>query len=190
MEDTMKSLTKNWWVFIVRGILAIIFGIMIVVWPFEGIFVLVVLFGAFALADGIWSIVFSFYHKERRGWLIFLGITGIAAGIVTLVWPSITALALYAVIAAWAFVAGITQLFFAFTFHTSVGNRILLGLGGVFSIIFGIFLVARPDMGTLAVVWLIGFFAVMFGIYHILFGIGLNDLKNKMPVKQEQKVKV
>lgn len=185
VAETMKSLTRNWWVFIVRGILATIFGILVVAWPISGIFALVILFGAYALADGILSIIFSFTHKERRGWLIFLGITGIAAGVVTLVWPAITAVALLLVIAAWAFVAGIAQLAFAFSFHTSVGNKVLLGLGGVFSIIFGIFLVARPEEGALAVVWIIGFFAVMFGIYHILFGIALKDLESKAQVKQE-----
>jgi uncharacterized membrane protein HdeD (DUF308 family) len=183
MEETMKTLAKNWWVFILRGVLAILFGILIVAWPALGLFTLVVLFGAYALAEGIVSIIFSFNHKERRGWLIFLGITGIAAGVVALVWPAITAVALLAVIAAWAFVAGIAQLAFAFAFHTSIGNRILLGLGGVFSIIFGIFLVARPGEGALAVVWLIGFFAVMFGIYHIVFGAALKDMKNKNQVK-------
>lgn len=183
VEETMKTLTKNWWVFIVRGILAILFGILVVAWPIGGIFTLVILFGAYALADGILSIVFSFTHKERRGWLIFLGITGIAAGVVTLAWPAITAVALLMVIVAWAFVAGIAQLAFAFAFHTSVGNRVLLGLGGVFSIIFGIFLVARPGEGALAVAWIIGFFAVMLGIYHIIFGISLKDLKNKSQAK-------
>jgi uncharacterized membrane protein HdeD (DUF308 family) len=183
MEETMKTLSKNWWLFILRGVLAILFGILVVAWPTLGIFTLVVLFGIYALAEGISSFIFAFNHKDRRAWLIFLGITGIAAGVVTLVWPAITAVALLAVITAWAFVAGIAQTVFAFTAPTSIGNRISLGLGGVFSIIFGIFLAARPGLGALAVVWIIGFFAVMFGIYHIIFGIGLYDLKNKIQVK-------
>lgn len=183
MEETMKTLTKNWWVFILRGVSAILFGIFVVAWPIAGIFTLAILFGVYALADGILSIVFAFTHKDRRAWLIFWGITGVAAGIVALVWPAITAVALLMVIVAWAFVAGIIQLVFALTAPISTGNRISLGLGGVLSIVFGIFMVARPGLGALAAVWLIGFFAVMIGIYHIVFGVGLKDLKNKIQVK-------
>lgn len=183
LEETMKTLTKNWWVFILRGVLAILFGILIVAWPIEGILILAILFGIYALADGIVSILFAFTHKDRRAWLIFWGIIGIAAGIVALAWPAITAAALYFVIAAWAFLAGIAQLLFTFTARTSTGNKVLLALAGVFSIIFGIFLVALPTLGALAVLWIIGFFAVMYGIYHIIFGIGLKDLKNKTQVK-------
>jgi uncharacterized membrane protein HdeD (DUF308 family) len=178
MEQTMKALSKNWWLFIVRGVLAIVFGVLIVAWPVVGILTLAILFGIYMLADGIVSLILASTHKDRRGWLIFWGITGIAAGVVTLAWPAITAVVLLFVIAAWAFLAGIAQLVFAFTAPIRTGSRVLLALGGVFSIIFGFFLVARPDAGALTLAWLIGFFAVMFGIYHIAFGVGLKDLKN------------
>jgi uncharacterized membrane protein HdeD (DUF308 family) len=187
MEETMKMMTKNWWVLVVRGVLAIIFGILIVAWPIAGVFTLVILFGAFAFADGITSLIFASRHKESRAWLIFGGIIGIAAGIVVFVWPAISAVVLLYVIAAWAFLIGIAQMVFAFTAPTRAGNRVLLGLGGVFSIIFGIFLMARPAQGALAVLWIIGFFLVMFGVYHIVFGFYLKDLKNKIQAKEESK---
>jgi uncharacterized membrane protein HdeD (DUF308 family) len=186
MEETMEMLTRNWWLFILRGVFAILFGILIVAWPSAGILVLVILFGVYALADGILSITFAFTHKGNwghRAWLIFWGIVGIVAGVVALAWPGITALALLYVIAVWAFVIGIAELVFAIATPTSVGNRVLLALGGIFSIIFGIFLVARPSLGALAVIWIIGIFAVMFGVYHIAFGISLKDLKTKALVK-------
>jgi uncharacterized membrane protein HdeD (DUF308 family) len=106
---------------------------------------------------------------------------------VILVWPGISAVVLLYVIAAWAFVAGIAQLVFAFTAPIRTGNRVLLALGGVLSIIFGIFLMARPAEGALAVLWIIGFFLVMYGTYHIVFGVGLKDLKNKIQPKEERK---
>jgi len=185
MEQTMKALSKNWWLFIVRGVVAILFGILIVAWPIAGILTLAILFGIYVLADGIVSLMLASTHKDRRGWLIFWGITGIAAGVVALAWPAITAVVLFFIVAAWAFLTGIAQLVFAFTAPIRTGNRLLLALGGVFSIVFGFFLVARPDAGALALAWLIGFFAVMFGIYHIAFGVGLKDLKNKIQATQE-----
>lgn len=186
VEETMKTLTKNWWLFILRGVLAILFGILVVAWPSLSIYALVILFGAYALVEGISLIIHAFYEKRHwsiRAWLIFWGIAGIAAGVVALAWPDITAVALLLVIAVWAFATGIAQVFFAFVAATSIGNRLWLALSGVFSIIFGVFLVARPDLGALAVIWIISIFAVMSGVYLIAFGISLRDLKTEAPVK-------
>ena len=193
MEESMKTLTKNWWLFILRGVLAIIFGILVVAWPIAAIFTLVIFFGAYALVDGVLSIIFGSTHKGRswgnRAWLIFSGIISIAAGVIAFVWPNITAVVLLYVIVVWALVIGIAQVVFAFVMPTNVGNRVLLGLGGVFSVIFGIFLVARPGLGAMAVIWIIGSFAVMIGIYHIGYGISLKALrkeagKTEEPAKQ------
>ena len=187
MGETMNRLAKNWWVFILQGILAILFGILVVAWPSVSIFVLVILFGAYALASGIVSIIFAATHKGNwwgsRAWLIVWGIIGIGAGVVTFFWPGITAIVLLIIIAVWALLSGIAELVFAFTIPATVGNRVLLALGGIFSIIFGIFLMARPVAGALAVIWIISIFALMFGIYYIVFGISLRDLKNKIKAK-------
>lgn len=186
MEETMKTMTKNWWLFILRGVLAILFGIFVVAWPGVSVFLLVIFFGAYALVDGIFLIILAFGHRrdrDSRAWLILWGIAGIAAGVVALAWPDITVLAALIVIAAWAFATGIAEVFFAFKAATSIGNRLLLALSGVFCLIFGIFLVARPGLGALAVIWIIGIFAVMLGIYLITFGISLRDLKTRVLVK-------
>ncbi len=192
MEETIKDLTKGWWIFILRGILAIIFGVLVVAWPNAGIYTLVVLFGAFVLVEGISLLAFGATYKGQgisRGWAIFSGILSIVVGIITFVWPNITAVALLLVIAIWALFAGIAQLAFAFIIPAGAGNKILLGLGGAFSIAFAIFLMARPNLGALAVVWIIGLFAVMIGIYSIDFGASLKSLQTEVdklgaPVKQ------
>lgn len=186
MEATMKALAKDWWLFILRGVIAIIFGILVVVWPIESVFVLVIFFGAYVLVDGIFVIISAFTQKRSWGsrfWLILWGLVGIAAGVVTFAWPGITALALLVVIAVWAFVIGIAQVVFAFAPGTSLGNRLLLALGGIISIILGIVLVARPGLGALAVVWIIGIFAIVFGMCQIAFGMKLKGLKTEATVK-------
>ncbi len=179
--ETIHALTKNWWLFVLRGCLTILFGVLIIAWPLESVLALAILFGIYALADGILSVILAFAHRGdsggRRAWLILWGIVGIGAGIVVLAWPAITALALLYVIAFWAFIAGIVQLAFAFLAKTSTGNRVWLALGGVFSLIFGGVIAARPDVGALAVVWIIATFALMAGVFLIAFGLNLRDLK-------------
>jgi uncharacterized membrane protein HdeD (DUF308 family) len=181
IEGALKEMARHWWLFVLRGVLAIIFGILVVVWPISGIFTLVILFGAYALVDGLFFIIFGIRYKRdgsSRGWPIFSGIIGVAAGVVALAWPGITAVVLLMIIAVWAFLLGILQVIFAFATTTHVGYRLLLALSGVFSIIFGIFLVARPDLGALAVIWIIGIFAVMSGAYGISFGLSLKGSGN------------
>ena len=182
LESWVQGLSKNWWLFVLRGVLAIIFGIIVVAWPSVSVSLLVIFFGAYVFVDGIFLLVHSFTYKGgwgHRALLIFSGIAGIAAGIITFVWPDITALALLIIIAVWAFVIGFAEIFFAFAAPVGIGNRLLLALGGVFSIIFGIFLVARPGLGVLGVIWIISIYAIMAGIYIIVFGITLKNLKTK-----------
>jgi len=184
MEDAMRALTKNWGLFTLRGLLAIIFGILIVIWPSTSILALVIFFGAYVLVEGIFLLIISAAFKGGggdRAWIIFSGIVGIAAGIMTFVWPGITAVVLLYIIAIWALITGIFQLIFAFVIPINTGNRMLLGLAGAFSIILGIFLVARPGQGALTVVWIIGLFAVMFGVYQIAVGIFLKALRPENP---------
>ena len=191
-DETINKLAKNWGLFILRGIIAIIFGILVVAWPIGSIFTLVIFFGVFALVDGIFLIIFGAIHKSswgNRAWLIFSGVVGIAAGVVTFAWPALTAVGLLIVIAFWAVITGIAEVVYAFVLHTNAANKVLLALGGVFSIIFGIFLFVRPALGALAVVWLIGLFAVMAGMYHIGFGINLKALEHKTAAKTDTPVK-
>jgi uncharacterized membrane protein HdeD (DUF308 family) len=164
----VEQLTRNWWAVGLRGLFAVVLGIIAFIWPGITLEALVYVFGAYAIVDGIFAIVAAGTSASlggRWGWLLFSGILGIAAGIVTFVWPSITAVALLAVVAAYAFVTGILEIAAAFQYSKlmTTGNAWLLGLSGVFSIIFSILLVVWPNSGLLSLVWLIGFYALLYG---------------------------
>ena len=153
-----------------RDLLAILFGIMAFVWPGITLFALVVLFGAYALLDGITAIVLGIAARTersgdtpvRREWwaMILVGVLGIAAGIITF-WPGITAFALLIVIAVTAIVRGIAEVIAAIRLRKYIEHEWLLGFAGVISIAFGVVLLARPAIGALAVVWAIGAWAMV-----------------------------
>jgi uncharacterized membrane protein HdeD (DUF308 family) len=114
--------------------------------------------------------------------MLIEGLLGVLAGLVTLVWPGITAVALLFVIAFWALLTGIVELVSVFRFHRelSTGNSWLLGLGGVASLVFGALLLARPAAGALSVIWLIGLYAIIFGVAMLAFGFRLRSLREDM----------
>jgi uncharacterized membrane protein HdeD (DUF308 family) len=156
--------------FLFRGIVAILFGILALVWPRLTLYVLVLLFGLFALISGITAVVAALRNSREPGWgfLLFEGILGILAGGIALVWPHITALAFVYLLAAWAILTGIMELVAPLAFPMSLGRAVLTALAGLISIIFGILIAAQPAAGLLAVVWLIGIYAILFGIIYIV----------------------
>jgi uncharacterized membrane protein HdeD (DUF308 family) len=160
-------LARNWWALLIRGILAIIFGIIAIVWPGETLFILITLFGAYCFVDGIFSLVATFRavaHHAHWVALLLEGILGIVVGIVAFVHPGLAAVAFLYLIAAWALITGVLELFAAFRLQRELGGEVLLILGGLASIIFGILLFAFPQAGVVTVVWLIGIYAVVFGV--------------------------
>ena len=153
-----------------RGIVAVLFGVVALVWPHLTLSVLVFLFGLFALIGGITIVAAALRNTGERGWglLLFEGILWILAGVVSLVWPGITALAFLSLLAAWAILTGILEVIAPLAFPMGLGRAALTALAGVVSIVFGILLAARPSSGLLAVVWLIGAYAIVFGIMYIV----------------------
>jgi uncharacterized membrane protein HdeD (DUF308 family) len=156
--------------FLVRGIAAILFGILTFVWPNLTLSVLVLLFGVFAVISGITAVVAALRNRGEEGWglLLFEGILGILAGVVALVWPNITALAFLYLLAAWAIITGIMELVAPLAFPMRGGRAALMVLAGLASIVFGILIAAQPSSGLLAVVWLIGVYAIVFGVMYIV----------------------
>src|SRR5438270_2445580 len=155
--------------FLFRGNAAILFGILTLVWPNITLVVLVLLFGIFAVISGITAVAAALRNREEQGWglLLFEGILGILAGVVALVWPGITALAFLFLLAAWAIIIGIMELVAPLSFPMRGGRAVLMALAGLASIVFGILIAAQPSSGLLAVVWLIGVYAIVFGVMYV-----------------------
>ncbi|HLI91241.1 MAG TPA: HdeD family acid-resistance protein [Ktedonobacteraceae bacterium] len=159
------------WSMVIRGVVGIIFGILALVWPGFTYLILVYLFGAYALIDGIIAIVVSFQERQvyKRWWAVLIeGIIGVIAGLVTFFWPAITAFVLIYVIAVWAVIMGIFEIVEAFALPHAFGWEWALALGGVLSVILGILLFLRPVAGILALVWFIAIYAIIWGILLII----------------------
>jgi uncharacterized membrane protein HdeD (DUF308 family) len=166
----MQQVISNYrTMFLVRGIAAVLFGIIALVWPKMTLSALVFVFGLFAVISGITAVVAALRNTEFPGWgwLLGEGILGILAGAIALAWPGITALAFLYLLAAWAILTGVFEVIAPLAYPMSGGRAVLTALTGVLSIIFGILIAAQPSSGLLAVVWLIGVYAIVFGIMYI-----------------------
>ena len=160
-------LASNWWAVGLRGVLAIIFGVLAFAWPGITADVLVAFFGAYALVDGVLALIAALRsgHLGPRWWsLLVEGIVGIAIALVVFFLPAVAALWLVWVIAVWAIVTGLLKIAAAFRLRAEIENEWSLGLSGLGSVIFGILLAVWPTAGAVALVWLIGAYAVMFGL--------------------------
>jgi uncharacterized membrane protein HdeD (DUF308 family)/sporulation protein YlmC with PRC-barrel domain len=167
-RGVLRTLGRNWWALALRGVAAILFGILAFAWPGITLFVLVLLFGAYMLVDGIFAIVAAVRAagREARWWLLLIeGVLGVLAGLVAAFWPDLTALALLYFIAAWAIVSGILEIAGAIRLRREIEGEWALGLSGALSLLFGVLLVVIPaPAGLLSLVWLIGAYALAFGV--------------------------
>ena len=180
----LAQLSRNWWVFLLRGIVGILFGVLAFMRPGITLEVLVLLFAFWALFDGVFSLISSIGAAEaKEPWwpLVFIGLLGIAAGIFTLRYPGVTTLTLLFVIAFWSIYRGIFEIIAAVRLREVIQGEWWLILGGIASIVFGVLLVYYPSSGLLAVIWLIGLYAVIFGITQIMFGFRLRNLAGELP---------
>jgi uncharacterized membrane protein HdeD (DUF308 family) len=163
-----------------------IVGVTALIWPAATLGVLVLLFGAYALVDGLvmagTALSGGASAAGRRVWLLLAGLTGIAAGLVTLAWPGITALALLWLIAAWAIITGAMELVAAVSLRRELANEWLLGLGGIVSVAFGVSLAVRPAQGALAVIWLIGLFVIVLGTTLVALAVRLRRYNRRITV--------
>jgi uncharacterized membrane protein HdeD (DUF308 family) len=162
----------SWWVLALRGLVAILFGLAALFWPGLALAVLIVLFGAYALVDGILAIIAAFRSSGRgmrRSLLLIEGAIGILFGIVALFWPDLTALALVYIIAFWVILSGIARIVMAIMLRQEIENEWSMALSGVLSVILGILLLLLPGAGLLAYTWLIGLLALALGIALIYY---------------------
>ena len=162
-----ERIAGNWWVLAVRGVLAVILGIIALTKPGAALTVLVTFFGAYALVDGVFALLAAarWHHVDQRWWLLILeGFVGIGVGAWVFAHPAATALGLVTVIGLWAIVTGIAEIAAAIRLHQVIAGEWLLGISGVVSVLFGIALLAAPTAGLLFWIYLMGAYALLFGI--------------------------
>jgi uncharacterized membrane protein HdeD (DUF308 family) len=177
-------LARNWWSLALRGVLAIIFGILAWVWPEITLTSLVLLFGAYLLVDGVVNIIAAVRGRaaEPRWLPVVMGIAEIIIGLITLLWPGVTAMALIFLIAAWAVTMGAFAIFAAVSLRRDIDGEWLLALNGILSILFGLAIAIFPGAGAIALIWLIGTFAVVDGI--LLLSLAFR-LRNWAPLDRD-----
>lgn len=182
LENLGSILSRNWWLMLLRGIVAIGFGVLIFAKPQISLQVLVYLFGIYVLLEGILGVAVAIQaHNEIGSWglLLLWGLLGIAVGILAFVKPDITALALLFYIALWAIATGLLEIAAAIRLREVIKDEWLLILAGLASVAFGVVLIARPEAGALAVLWLIGAYAIVFGLLVVIFAFKIRSFVSK-----------
>jgi uncharacterized membrane protein HdeD (DUF308 family) len=172
----LAILARNWWMMAVRGAAAMLFGIAAFAWPEITLTALVLLFAAYAMVDGVFSVIAAFKDRREHGrwWVLLLeGLVGIAVGILAGGWPRITALVLLYLIVGWAIATGVLEIVAAVLLRKEIEGEWLLALSGILSLFFGVVVGVRPRAGALTIVWLIAAYAIVFGVLLIILAFRL-----------------
>ncbi len=176
-------LRRGWWLLLLRGIVAILFGVIVWIEPAISLAALVLLFGAYCLVDGVFAVwtAIAGAKEHEHWWLLLLGgLVGIGVGILTFIAPGITALALLFYIAIWAIATGVLEIVAAIRLRKEIDNEWLLLLAGLVSVAFGVLLAARPGAGALGVLWVIGFYAIVFGALLLILAFRVRKVAGLM----------
>jgi uncharacterized membrane protein HdeD (DUF308 family) len=161
----LQTLTANWWALALRGLVAVLFGLLTLLLPGITLVTLVFLFGAYALVDGVFNFI-GFFRVASHQWaLLGEGVIGIVAGFLTFAWPAITAFALLYLIAFWAILTGIFEIVAGIRLRKTIANEWFLLVMGFLSLLFGLLIVFAPGTGALAIVLWMGAYALVFGIF-------------------------
>lgn len=175
----LVGLARKWWILLLNGICAIVFGLIAFTWPGITLVSLAIVYGVYCIADGITMLTVSINRGRRGeswGYMLFRGIISLIAGGIALFWPAITGMILLFVIAAWAIVQGVLEISAAVRLRKIINNDWLLVFSGIVSVLFGLFIMARPGAGALSVIWIIGAFAIVHGILLIGLSFKLHKL--------------
>jgi len=177
-----ETLVQNWWLFTLRGVLGIIFGILALIFPGPTILSLVLLFSAYMLVDGIFGIISAVRairrKEDRWGLLIFEGVLDIATGVVAFLWPGLTVVAFVWLIAAWAIVSGGLMTAAGFRLNIEHG-RWWLVLGGLLSLAYGVLLIITPLIGAVVFTWWLGAYVLVFGVALVIFSLKLRSRQHE-----------
>ena len=177
----LNMLTRNWWAYAIQGLAALAFGILTLIWPHISLRVMIALFGAFAVVNGIMLVAGSFdAAKQRLHWgsLLAAGILSVIVGLVAWFWPGLTALAVLYLVVAWAIVTGILYVVGSVELHDFVPHAWLMTLAGVLSLALGVVLAVDPRDGILSLVLVVGLYAIIAGIAELAFAFRLRTLRH------------
>ncbi|WP_340694004.1 HdeD family acid-resistance protein [Hyphomonas sp.] len=173
-----QFLTVTWWAMLLRGIAAVLFGILSFAWPEISLQTLMIVFGVYVIMDGAFLVGAAFKGGVSRYWLLLLnGVLGIGAGVIAMAWPGLTAIVLVFVIGWWAIFSGIVAIVLAIRVRREIENEWLLILSGILSVLFGAALLIAPGAGALALIWLIALWALVFGALMIVLAFRLRKLR-------------
>lgn len=179
----IDMLARKWWLYVARGVLAIVFGALALIWPEQTKVALVLVFGVYALGDGIFSLVsgIAMHRYFNHWWAVLLeGVAGILVGLLAFLKPEITGLALLYFIAAWAVTTGIFEVVAAIQLRRLIVGEWAMILSGLLSIALGVLLFVFPGAGALSLVWMIGIYAILFGTTLIFLAIRLRGLWHEL----------
>lgn len=172
-DELVATLSRNWWMLTLRGVFAILFGVLTWLQPGISLKVLILTFGVYAFADGVigaWSAI-SGRRTESHWWAWLLwALVSVLAGIFTFISPEITAMALLFYIGFWAIASGVMEIVTGIRLRKAIKGEWLLMVGGLASVLFGVIILTRPAVGALAMMWLIALYAVVFGIILVMLG--------------------
>jgi uncharacterized membrane protein HdeD (DUF308 family) len=181
----LEMLSRYWWAFVVRGIFAILFGILAYAWPGITLSTLIIFFGAYVLIDGILLAIKTIGKWGERDdrWLLLLeGLLGIGIGVITFVAPGITAVALIFFIAAWSLATGVLEIAAAIRLRKEIQGEGWMILSGIASIVFAVLVMFFPGAGALGLLWLIAAYAIIFGVMLVILGIKLRGHRSRSKV--------
>lgn len=179
----LMTLARNWWALVLRGVCAVLFGVAAFAWPGLTLAVLIFVYGAYALIDGIFAVIAAVVARQpgRFPWgLLLAGLAAIVVGALTVALPGLTALALLYLIAAWAIMRGVFEVVAALHLRKEIDHEWLLVASGVLSILLGVFLVVSPGAGVIALLWAIGGMAIVVGLLMIGLGFRLKGLRDRV----------
>ncbi len=181
----VEKFSMNWWKFALRGVIAIIFGIVALINPGQTLQALVLVFGAYALVDGFLAVIagIGFAPYFNRWWAVLLeGVAGMLVGLMTIVMPDFAGRALLYLIAAWGVITGVFEIVAAIQFRHVLKGEWMLIFNGLLSILFGILLFVYPVAGAFSVIWVIGIYAIVFGVWEIIFAFRLHSLQRNIEI--------
>jgi uncharacterized membrane protein HdeD (DUF308 family) len=179
----LHALARNWWLILLRGICAILFGVLAFIWPGITLLTLALLYGIFALIEGALALAAAIMGgaPAPRWWLAVVGLLGIAVGILTIIMPGITAFILVLFVAAWAIISGLMQIVGAIRLRKEIDNEWMLVAVGVISVAFGLLVLLQPMLGALSLVFVIGAYAIIYGIALVALAFRLRGHSHPAP---------